>query len=433
MSPFAFATLALYGLPCLQQGLSGSGGSSLVKLNNVCMENTLTVLLSGFAISIFFTKTGISIFGLAGILFIVVWKYFIKYEQMNFIPRPVFWLTMLFFLDLVLSAALSDNSKWAFSELGKYRHILFGGLVFIAPLSNENRKKIIIVFFISAAIDASAGILQYFNIIISKGYDRPYGFSSHPILFAADLAFVCGSAVLMLFIRNDIFITIKEKYFLVVVTLLTLSGILLSQSRGAWIAIFSACTIVLFMYRRRKAVVFLILLVTLTGTVISFSDTLRQRVVSIVTSLYTENEQGSTGGRLEIWKGSLALFKEKPILGVGYGDFRKNIKRLVDEKKLKDVSYIVHAHNIFFQVLATRGITGFIILLSLFTSLIIWGKKEIRYRGGIGGYIIILSALLTIVGGLTENNIEIHRFLAICGFTIGLIGPYGSEKAANLV
>ena len=406
-----------------------------MKSKNAVMENTLTILLSGFAVSVFFTKTGISIFGLAGILFILIWKYVIKYEQTNVIPRPVFWLTILFFLDLVVSAALSENTRWAFSELGKYRHVLFGGLVFIAPLSNENRKKIIIVFFISAVLDACTGILQYFDIIskVDYDYDRPHGFSSHPILFAADLAFVCGSAVMMLFIKNSFITTLKDKYLLVFVALLTLTGILLSQSRGVWVAIFAACTIVLFLYSRRKAIVFLILFVAITGTVMSFSDTLKHRVVSIVTSIYTENEQESTGGRLEIWKGSLLLFEEKPILGVGYGDFRQNIKRLVDEKKIKDVSHIVHAHNIFLQVLATRGIIGFIILLSLFSAWIVWGKKEIRDRGGIGGYIIILSALLTIIGGLTENNIEIHRFLAVCGFTIGLIGPYGSEKAANLM
>jgi len=78
-------------------------------------------------------------------------------------------------------------------------------------------------------------------------------------------------------------------------------------------------------------------------------------------------------------------------------------------------------------------VIGFVILIALFTSLVLWGRHEITQHGGIGGYIIILSALLTIVGGLTENNIEIHRFLAVCGFTIGLIGPYGSEKSANLV
>jgi O-antigen ligase len=334
---------------------------------------------------------------------------------------------MLFFVDLVLSVALSEKPQRAYSELIKYRHILLGGLIFIAPLSNENRKKLITVFFLSAALDALTGILQYFGLVF-KGNERPDGFSSHTIIFAADLAFVCGSAVLMLFIKNSFVTTIKDKYLLVFVALLTLIGILLSQSRGVWVAIFVACTIVLFMHSRRKAIVFLIYLIVITGTVFSFSDTLRHRVVSIVTSIYTENEQGSTGARLEIWKGSLLLFKEKPICGVGYGDFRENLKRLVDEKKLKDVSGLAHAHNIYFQVLATRGIIGFVILVALFASLIMWGKKEIRDHGGIGGYIIILCALLTIVGGLTENNIEIPRFLAICGLTIGLIGPYGAKK-----
>jgi len=397
-----------------------------VKAKNAVMENTLTILLSGFAVSVFFTKTGISIFGLTGILFILIWKYVIKYEQTNVIPRPVFWLTILFFLDLVVSAALSENTRWAFSELGKYRHVLFGGLVFIAPLSNENRKKVIMVFFIGAALDACTGVLQYFDIV-SKSYDRPHGFSSHPILFAADLAFVCGSAVMMLFIKNGFVVTIRDKYFLGFVALLTLIGILLSQSRGVWVAIITACTIVLFLYSRRKAIVFLILLVAIAWTFFSFSDVLRHRVASIVTSIYSENEQGSTGGRLEIWRGSLLLFKEKPILGVGYGDFRQNIKRLVDEKKIKEVSYIVHAHNIFFQALATRGIIGFIILLSLFSALIVWGKKEMRDHGGIGGYIIILSTLLTIIGGLTEDTIGIHRFLAAYCFTMGLVGPYGEN------
>jgi O-antigen ligase len=339
---------------------------------------------------------------------------------------------MLFFLDLILSAALSDNSKWAFSELGKYRHILFGGLVFIAPLSNENRKKVVIVFFLSATLDACTGILQYFDVL-PKGYSRPHGFSSHPILFAADLAFVCGSAVMMLFIKNDIFTTLKEKYFLSTVAVLTVVGIVLSESRGVWISLFAACITVLFFYKRTKALIFALFLIAIFIPLLSVSGTLRQRTVSIVTSFYTEDATGSTGNRLELLKGALLIFEKHPLLGTGYGDFQSDIKELVSEKKLKDIPATVHAHNIFFQALATRGVIGFIILIALFTSLILWGKKQIKDHRVVGGYIIILSALLTIVGGLTENNIEIHRFLAVCCFTIGLIGPYGSEKSVDHV
>jgi O-antigen ligase len=236
---------------------------------------------------------------------------------------------------------------------------------------------------------------------------------------------------MMLFIKNDIFTTIKEKYLLSTIAVLTVVGIVLSESRGVWIALFAACITVLFFYKRTKALIFALLLIATFIPLLSVSGTLRQRTVSIVTSFYTEDEKGSTGNRLELMKGALLIFEEHPLLGTGYGDFQSDIKEFVSKKKLKDIPATVHAHNIFFQALAARGIIGFVILIALFTSLVLWGKKQIKDHRVIGGYIIILSALLTIVGGLTENNIEIHRFLAVCGFTIGLIGPYGLEKAAK--
>ena len=64
----------------------------------------------------------------------------------------------------------------------------------------------------------------------------------------------------------------------------------------------------------------------------------------------------------------------------------------------------------------------------VFVALIKWGIREINYQR-IGGYIIVLSGILTIVGGLTENNTEHAKYLAAFCFTVGLIGPYGEGKA----
>ena len=398
------------------------------KLNITTAEQVLAVLLGGFAASIFFTKTGISVFGLASMALILIWKYIVKYEQKNFIPKSVFILTMLFFLDLVVSAAMSNNYRWSFSELGKYRHILLGGLVFIAPLTQKNRKKIIIVFFASAALDAFAGVLQYFDILY-KAYDRPHGYSTHPILFAADLAFACGPALVMLFIRNNIFVSTREKYFLLVIAALTFVGIILSQSRGVWIALFVAGTATVFLYSWRKALIFALALIIFFIMLVSASGTLRERAVSIVTSAHTETIMGSTGNRLELWKGAIIMFKEHPLLGTGYGDFESAIDKLVAEQKVNSMPDRIYAHNIFLQVLATRGMIGFIILMGLFIAIIVWGKEKSKNQQ-MGGYIIILSTLLTMVGGLTENNIEIHRFLAAYALTLGLIGS--NQETANL-
>ena len=405
---------------------------------NAVMENTLTVLLSGFALSIFFTKTGISVFGLAGLLFIVIWKYLVKYEQTNFIPRPVFWLTMLFFVYLVLSAALSENSTWAFSELGKYRHILFGGLVFIAPLSQKKRNAVITILFISAALDALTGILQHFDILAIKSYSagRPLGNSSDAVLFAASLALVGSAGVVMLFISSDI--NRRRKIFFAITSFVIFMGIVVSRSRGVLIALFASCATILLFYNIRKAAVFILTFMICCGLIFSLSSALRARAISTITFLYEKNENinenvkiANDQNRFELWKGALLIFREHPVFGTGSGDFQDEIKRLIAEKKLKDMDAMGHSHNIFLQALAARGIIGLGILVALFAHILKWGLHETKKGNKIGGYVIIVSTLLTIVGGLTENNIEIHRFLAVCGFTIGLIGPYGSKKAAK--
>jgi O-antigen ligase len=155
---------------------------------------------------------------------------------------------------------------------------------------------------------------------------------------------------------------------------------------------------------------------------------LKEKATSIVTSFYTEDEKGSTGSRVELWKGALLIFKESPLMGVGTGNFESSIKRLVHEKKLKKTPTLVHAHNIFLQALATRGVFGIITTLGLFIALIKWGTEEIRNHGSVGGYIIILSTAFTMISGLTENNIEFTRFLAAYCFTIGLFGSLESLK-----
>jgi O-antigen ligase len=162
--------------------------------------------------------------------------------------------------------------------------------------------------------------------------------------------------------------------------------------------------------------------------IFSFNNTLRQRAISIVTSVYTEDEKGGTGARIELWKGALLIFHEHPLFGAGTGNFESNIIRLVQEKKLKETPTMVHAHNIYLQALATKGIIGFVILIVLLSVLLHWGMKETQNYGGMGGYIIIFSTVLTMAGGLTEDNIGTTKYLVAYCFTMGLLGPSGLMK-----
>ena len=396
------------------------------------MEIFLVLSLTALAATIYFTQRRASVFDSVAAGALLVWRFILKHKSQRSLPSSLVIWTVLYLLSCFIGALMSENRHWELTEFRRYIHLFIAGLLFTAPISDNYRKIIISSFFSCAAIAGIVGILQFTGFLIKPDPLSPHGLSPHPIVYASMLAFACGSAIIMFFFReNELFQSRTGKAILLVTILLTFGGIISSESRGVWIALVAACTVTLFLYDRNKTLIFFFAILTAMTAIFIFNNTLRQRATSIVTSFYTENEKGSTGNRLELWKGSLMIFRERPILGTGTGNFESNIKRLIVEKKLKEMPYTMHAHNIFFHALATRGIIGFVITIGLFAALVKWGMQEIREHGRIGGYTIIFCSVLTIVGGLTENNIENSQFLAALCLTIGLIGPYGAYQSAR--
>ncbi len=388
------------------------------------IEAALVVTLSGLSLSIFLSQTGIDICGLTSLFLFILWKFVLRYDSKKEIPKSLIIIVILFLLNLIISAALSDDRVEGFRELQKYWNLFLCGMLFTCPMDTINRKRIIVVYFMGATIASLVGIFQYYGIFF-KAVERAHGFM-HPIHYAGNLALAFASAIILLLIRSDFFSpSSMARYVVLFATPVTFAGILFSQSRGVWIALIVSCVTVLQLYSRRKALILAILVISFSLTIFSLSVTLRHRAVSIVTSVYTEGPEGSTGNRLELWKGALIMFSESPILGKGVGSFEIEMNRLIAQGKVKQVPFTTHAHSIFLQTMATQGIVGLVILTAFVVFLFAWGLREVKYYGNIGGYVIIASMLLTIIGGLTENNIEISKYFAAWCLTIGLLGRYG--------
>lgn len=369
------------------------------------------------------------VFGETGFGVFLLWTLVFKREPSRRLPGYLVLMAVTFILSYVVNVFLSPDPAWEHTNIRKYIYVLIAGLLFAQPIRHSYRKFMILILFVSAAIAGAAGIMQYFGLI-SQQWPRPHGFSQHPIVYAALLALVCGSAVIMLFWGKSFFCqSTMSRIFLLGTGSLTFGGILVSGSRGVWIALAVSCFVTLFIYDHRKAIIFLFSASAVCVLVVMFSSALRDRATSIVTSFYTEDEKGSTGTRIELWKGSLLIFKQHPLLGVGTGNYQFSIEELVREKKMKEPLVEMHAHNIFFQALATRGLIGLAVTVGFIVALMKWGTKEIHNSRQIGGYIIVLCTVLTIIGGLTENNIEYTRYLAAFCFTIGLIGPYVDQAS----
>lgn len=401
---------------------------SRAKTRTSRIQQVLMVTLGGLAISIFFSQSGIDIFGLTSLFVLLFWKYYIGYEDERTVPSYILVAVALYLCGQVLGAVISDNLPRGLSELKKYWNILLCGLLFTCPLPAKNRRLLTVVFFVGASASGLMGIFQYYGIGFER-MDRAHGFT-HPLHFATNLAFVCASAVLILLVPNKILKgSRRATAFVTVTALLSFWGLVVSQSRGVIIAFFSACLIVLLMYNFRRGIIFLLVFMLVMVLAFSLSSPLRERGLSTFTSLYTEDERGSTGNRLELWKGSLLIFSKSPFFGTGTGDFQQDVEGLISSGSLKKIPITFHAHNIFFQALSTQGLAGLALLLGLLACLVYWGAGEINPRG-IAGYLMVSYALLIIVGGLTENNLGISKVVAAYCLSLGLMGGYGKNNDA---
>lgn len=381
----------------------------------------LIIALSGLSASIFFSQSGVDIFGGISLFLLLMWKFYLKHETNERVPKSLVIAVVLFLLNISLSAIISDNRLAGLVELKKYWPIFLCGLLFTSPVSIENRRKVIFVFFFAAAISAIQGIFQYYGIISPREW-RAHGLT-HPVHFAENLSFVSASALIMILISAQNIFARRKKwfYFLIFVIVTTIGGIIFSLTRGVWLALAATIIIVMYIHDSRKAVLTALFLIISAALVFSLSSSLRQRAVSIVTSVSTEDETGSTGNRIELWKGALIIFKRSPLLGTGIGDFSSDIDALIARGEIKKILVRGHAHNIFLHSLATQGIAGVLILLLLLTELLRWSLREIKKHKA-GGYIIMLSTLLMILEGLTSNNIGISKFIAAYCLTVGLLG-----------
>jgi O-antigen ligase len=399
-----------------------SGNGILMKR----LEQVLVVTLSGLGVSLFFSQTGIDIFGITSLFVLVMGSFALRHERRHRFPRYLLAAAAIYLFGQLFGAFESDYQLRAFSDVKKFWNIFLCGLLIAYPFEEKSRRRVMAFFFTGAIAVSIMGIFQHYGIFFEKA-GRAHGLT-HPIHFAANLAFVCASALILIAMPNNIISRSGKNFlFLATTALISFVGMVMSQTRGVMLAFLGACMIVLLVYNARKGIVFLFSFAVIMALVFAASPALRDRWASTLTSVSTEDESGSTGNRLELWKGSLMIFRKAPVFGTGIGDFQPDIEDLIAAGRLKEMPVRVHAHNIYLQALATQGVVGLCLLIALLASLIAWGSREIRDRGA-PGYLLLLFTLLIMLGGLTENNLGVSKVVAAYCFSMGLMGGFGTKN-----
>ncbi len=188
----------------------------------------------------------------------------------------------------------------------------------------------------------------------------------------------------------------------------------LNGTRGAWIALGMVLLAIPFlvsnMTMRKKAVYYAMLLLIAGG--VSQAPFFKNKVLeaeSNIKSYESDDSRTSLGYRLEMWKASGKMFLRNPVLGVGLGGWNKTLNKMAAQKEAPD--FILHynqTHNVFLDVLCTRGLLGFITFAAVifYPVFFVWRRKEQEYE--IFRTLLVFATIAFFVSGMTDTLVYIR-------------------------
>ena len=174
--------------------------------------------------------------------------------------------------------------------------------------------------------------------------------------------------------------------------LFMLGMLLLTQSRGAYLAALIALPVVVVLrwprWRWRLAAAAIL-------GVVAFFAIGPQRVVDLVLGGSSAN---GLSGRLEVWSRALYAISDFPFTGIGIGTFNRVIPMLYPFFTIAPDAKLDHAHNLFLQVGLDLGLPGLIaylaLLLATLAALIDVVRRAAADRmlaaGALGGFTAML-------------------------------------------
>jgi O-antigen ligase len=222
-----------------------------------------------------------------------------------------------------------------------------------------------------------------------------------------------------------------------------LGAVALSGTRASWVALLPVFLIVLILAwlqvrgRQRLGVgafVFIVLL-SVGGLLAEPISKRFAATHSDLTNYFAGvGEPQSVGTRFELWKGSLHLFAQKPLVGWGSNAYK------VEMGNLGDAGYIEggspgpnHAHNELIDALAKKGLIGAIVILAIYVVPGVLFLRRLTQAPGMSDRILSSAGLAVIITsglyGMAHTSLENNASVMNYAFWLALF--VGSVSAAS--
>lgn len=358
----------------------------------------------------------------AGILAVWLLIYLFQKKQLK---NALQWQLLLFpaagLLSLVINSFWFVPNELLASALYLFRWVAYLGVLFVVlQLDVVFKRRLLQILFISGLSIVIIGYFQYFfysdiRQLIYIGWDD----HMHR-LFAGffDPNFAGAFLVLyLLFISGLLYKSISEKkkreyIVLSFVLLLTLVAILLTYSRSALVMLIVSGGVLLVFLKQKK------LILALLAVLIIY-------IAIIAPQFHIENTNllrtASAGARLETYNNAFTIYRDHPVLGVGFNTYRyvQQDYGFRAEKPKYPSNADSGVDNSFLFVLATTGIIGFAAFLLMWETLITNALSH--FKKNILAKVFVASAFGLFINALFINSLFFPALILWMWILFGLI------------
>ena len=299
-------------------------------------------------------------------------KYKIKLDKYFFFIVSWWCLT-------IISSVISDHPLLSLkSSFLSIRFILLiYAIIFLGEKIKNFYKIFLFILFCTLSICIIDGYIQTFFdknlLLISKTnlYSTTGFFGDEKKLgsYIVRLIPICFGLYLYLSKEN----LIKKKFHLLIYSFFTFPLVLFTNERMAMLYFFFMVLCIIFTYLKNDKKKFVLTtFIFILIPVLIYTNSINKfdsKVINSVKQVYENSKIRVYSSTHEILiSNSIKLFKEKPILGIGANNYKRDCKKVNS-----GVNCSTHPHNIFIQLLTETGLIGIL----FYTVFLVYILKKI--------------------------------------------------------
>ncbi len=388
-------------------------------VNKVKLKKIIHWELYGFIASLLVSISFMELFiNLLALSVLVYWYFFRKTDKIFFVPNRFINIGFIGFATVVVLGFLINalpGAEW-FENIEKLKWILYIYILSAAlNVSDFSKRDLNALAYLVIGVSLYSILISFLGVdLIRPNHEKPMvgsllrtgGLLASPMTFAQSHGQIFCAFFALCFYQFCK--TKKINVLWTIATVLLAIALVLSFTRGVWLALFVSVIVSGFLIHRFWGYAFFASLVSILILAFFLIPNIQERMTQSF-----DPSRSYDGNRVRLWMVNFSMWKDYPFLGMGYYENYRRLPEYYEKLGHPPGTYIGHAHNQFIHILAGTGILGLgFYLLSVFGIWILgirfvlqnkhrefnW-ETALMFSGSMG-------VLCFFISGLTEANLE---------------------------